>query len=263
MRNDSGTRGRAQARQISRGELTGYLDRLLEPARVKDYCPNGLQVEGAATVRRIVTGVTASQTLLRAAIEHGADTVIVHHGYFWRGEDPTVTGIRAQRLGLLLKHQINLIAFHLPLDVHAEVGNNAQLAERLGWSVDRVEGEYGLIASHRLAQPMSSAQLSRLLQRRLAQKPVLVGALERPISRVAWCTGAAQDYLQQAIDSGADAFVSGEISERTTHLAREAGIVYAAAGHHATERYGIMALGRRIARDLGLPVEFIDDPNPA
>lgn len=262
MKKDSQTRGRGDVKPISRGQLTGYLNQLLEPARFKDYCPNGLQVEGSASVRRIVTGVSASLALINAAIAKGADTIMVHHGYFWRGEEPTIVGIRAKRIALLLRHDLNLYGFHLPLDVHPVIGNNAQLAQQLGWRVEGVAGDYGLIAWHDLANAISATQLSRLLQRRLGQKPLLVGDLTRPIRRVSWCTGAAQDSLQQAIELGADAFVSGEISERTTHLAREAQVIYAAAGHHATERFGVAALGRQTQHDLGVSVEFVDDPNP-
>jgi dinuclear metal center YbgI/SA1388 family protein len=238
------------------------LDQLLEPGRFSDYCPNGLQVEGRERVRRIVTGVTASEALLRAAIDAGADAVLVHHGYFWRGEDARVVGTRRNRLKLLLQHDLNLFAYHLPLDAHAELGNNAQLARVLGWSVDGRFGDGGLGCWTELRRPIAAAALASAVGRKLGRRPLAVGALDREVRRVAWCTGAAQDLLEAAIDAGADAFVSGEISERTTHLAREAGVVYLAAGHHATERFGVEALGAYAARQLGLEHRFIDDPNP-
>lgn len=258
---------------MDRSSFDRYLDQLLQPSRFKDYCPNGLQVEGASEVAHIVTGVTASQALLDAAVAAGADTVIVHHGYFWRGEDPRVLGTRRRRLATLLQHEINLFAYHLPLDVHAEVGNNVQLGRLFGWPVTRTAGENGLIAIAELSKPLTVDQIARHLGKTLGRKPLVVGDLPtstvtgadrdaRSTTCIAWCTGAAQDALEEAAFAGASVFVSGEISERTTHLAREMGVVYMAAGHHATERYGIQALGQRIKEDLGLRVEFIDDPNP-
>lgn len=248
-------------------ELLAHLDVVLQPGIIKDYSPNGLQVEGRAQVSRIVTAVTATQRVVDEAAARGVDALLVHHGYFWKGEDPRVTGIRRRRLAALLKADINLIAYHLPLDVHPVYGNNAQLGQLLGWPAAGFGGEYdgreaGVIAWHDLAGPIDSAVLAERLHTRLDREPLLVGDLDHPIRRIAWCTGGAQDFLQQAIDLGADAFISGEISERTTHLAREAGVVYAAAGHHATERCGIQALGAHLAEHFGLTVEFVDDPNP-
>ena len=243
-------------------ELLAYLDEVLQPAGIKDYSPNGLQVEGRETIGRIVTAVTATRTVIEAAVARGADALLVHHGYFWKGEDPRVIGMKKGRLAALLKADINLIAYHLPLDVHPELGNNARLGGLLGWPVDAYAGEMGLIARHRLPAPIGAGELASLLAQRLEREPLLVGDLEQPIRTVAWCTGGAQDFLQEAIDLGADAFISGEISERTTHLAREAGVIYAAAGHHATERGGIQALGDHLAARFGLAVEFVDDPNP-
>ncbi len=247
---------------VSRVELASYLEALLDVRRFRDYCPNGLQVEGSESIGRIVCGVTATVALIRAAVERRANALVVHHGYFWRGEDPRIVGTRRQRLALLLRNDLNLFAFHLPLDVHPELGNNAQLALRMGWRVGGRTGDDELVCYDDLEQPLDAGTLSASLQARLGRVPMLVGDLQRPIRRLAWCTGAAQDLLQQAIDVDADAFVSGEISERTTHLAREAGVVYAAAGHHATERYGVQALGARIAGRFGVHAEFVDDPNP-
>ncbi|MGE0804605.1 MAG: Nif3-like dinuclear metal center hexameric protein [Burkholderiaceae bacterium] len=242
--------------------LSACFEEILGASRFSDYCPNGLQVEGERPIRRLVSGVTASAELIRAAQAAGADALLVHHGYFWRGEDPRLIGIKAERLRLLFGAGLHLFAYHLPLDVHPQLGNNAQLAQRLGWRIDGVIGAQGLIAAHQLPQPATVESLNRLLARRLGRRPLAVGDLRRPLRRIAWCTGAAQDLLQEAIDAGADAFISGEISERTTHLAREAGVVYVAAGHHATERFGVQALGAHVAKRFGIEHRFIDDDNP-
>jgi len=247
---------------VSRADLAAWLDRLLEARRFEDYCPNGLQVEGKADVRRVVTGVTASLALVKAAAARGAQAILVHHGWFWRGEDPRVVATKRERLATLLSHGISLYAYHLPLDVHPELGNNVQLARRLGWQDGEAFGRDGLLRIAELPVPIGAEALGERLRGALDREPLLVGDLRRPIRRVAWCTGAAQDMLQQAIDAGADAFISGEIAERTTHLAREAGVVYAAAGHHATERFGVQALGAAVAAHFGIEVEFVDDPNP-
>ena len=232
-------------------ELQRYLDTLLNVTAMKDYCPNGLQVEGRPEVARVVCGVTASQALLDAAVERQADAVLVHHGYFWRGEDARVVGLRKRRLSTLLRHDISLLAYHLPLDVHPELGNNAQLARLMGWTATASFGEQslGLIGDVPQALPA----------RREAQ---LVGDGDRVVRRVAWCTGAAQSFLESAVAAGCDVFVSGEISEPTVHLARESGVPYIAAGHHATERYGIQALGEHLAEQFGLACQFVDIDNP-
>ena len=247
---------------MQRDELLVYLDGALEPARFKDYCPNGLQVEGRDDVRTIVCGVTASQALLDAAVARDADLVLVHHGYFWRGEDGRITGIRRRRLQTLLTHGINLVAYHLPLDAHAEWGNNAQLAQACGW---RATGRFGEqdIAWLGAAPPGGDVgALAAKLGTVLARPPMVIGEVTRPVRRLAWCTGGAQGYFEQAIALGVDAFVSGEISEQTVHLARESGVAYLAAGHHATERFGVRALGQHLAERFGLAVEFVDVDNP-
>lgn len=246
-------------------ELLNHLDELLRPALVKDYSPNGLQVEGKPQIQRMICAVTASQNVVDEALARGADALLVHHGYFWKGEDARIVGIKKKRLAALLRADINLIAYHLPLDLHPELGNNAVLGAQLGWPVDGFGGDYDgkpIIAWHDLAQPIDSAALAERLHQRLDREPLLVGALDRPIRRIAWCTGGAQDFLEQAIALGADAFISGEISERTTHLARETGVIYASAGHHATERGGVQALGRHLAEHFGIEVEYVEDPNP-
>ncbi len=243
-------------------ELIDYTGQILEIERFRDYCPNGLQVEGRQEVRSIVTGVTASMALLESAREAGADMVLVHHGYFWRNEDPRVVGIKHKRLRFLLTHEINLAAYHLPLDAHPELGNNAQLARLLGLSVEGVAGEQSLVWHGSLPVAESLWDFQQRLGGVLQRQPQVVGDLKRQVRRVAWCTGAAQQYLETAIALGVDVFVSGEISEQTVHLARESGVSYIAAGHHATERYGVQALGQHLAQHFGLTHQFVDIENP-
>ena len=247
---------------VPRQRVADYLSQCLSPERFANYCANGLQVEGSPRVAVVASGVTASAAFVRAALRAGADTLLVHHGWFWRGDDPRVLGPHRERLALVLGGRLNLFAYHLPLDVHPEVGNNTQLGLRLGWTVDGRFGQEGLGCWHRLAQPLAVPELGARLTQVLGREPLVLGPSRRRVRRVAWCTGAAQDMLAQAAQAGADAFISGEVSERTTHLARELGIAYFAAGHHATERYGVQALGERLAAAFGLRHRFIDDPNP-
>ncbi|WP_341645888.1 Nif3-like dinuclear metal center hexameric protein [Thauera sp. SDU_THAU2] len=245
------------------GELTARLDALLDAPRFKDYCPNGLQVEGRADVARVLCGVTASQALVDLAVSGGYDAVFVHHGYFWKGEDGRITGIRRQRLKSLLANDISLLAYHLPLDAHAEHGNNAQLGKLMDWAPEGRFADQDLGWFGRPARPGEPAgQIACALAERLQREPLLVGDASRPVRRVAWCTGGAQGYFEQAIAAGADLFVSGEISEQTVHLARETGIPYIAAGHHATERYGAKSIAAWLAGELGLAADFVDLPNP-
>ena len=248
---------------MDRTQLQRHLDDLLEAARFKDYCPNGLQVEGAPEVRKVVCGVTASQALIEAAIERGAQALLVHHGWFWRGEDGRVTGMKKARMARLLAHDINLFAYHLPLDAHAELGNNAQLGRVLGLTPTGVAGDQGLLWLGETAQPVAASVLAQQVGEALGRAPLLVGDACRSVRRVAWCTGGAQGYFEQAIAEGVDLYLSGEISEQTTHLARESGVPYIAAGHHATERYGVRALGAHVAERFGLQVDFVDIDNPA
>ena len=247
---------------MKRDELARYLDETLETARFRDYCPNGLQVEGRAEVLHIVAGVTASQALIEAAIERRADALLVHHGWFWKGEDGRITGLRKARISRLLAHDINLFAYHLPLDSHAEFGNNAQLAARLGWIAEARFGEQDIAWIGRPASPLTAGELAQSIAAKLGRVPQLVGDPARPIGRIAWCSGGSQGYFEQAIALGVDAYVSGEISEQTVHLARESGVAYLAAGHHATERFGAEALAQHLAGKFGLSCEFVDIDNP-
>ncbi|HEX9195612.1 MAG TPA: Nif3-like dinuclear metal center hexameric protein [Azonexus sp.] len=247
---------------MKRQQLVEYLDGLLQPGRFRDYCPNGLQVEGRAEVMRIVAGVTASQALLDVAVARGADAVLVHHGYFWKGEDGRVSGIRRQRLKTLLANDINLLAYHLPLDAHPDLGNNAQLASRLGWLPDGRFGEQDIAWLGNVEIPTTAGRLAAQIAAELVRNPMLIGDPERQVHRLGWCSGGAQDYFEQAIALGVDAFVSGEISEQTVHLARESGVAYLACGHHASERYGVAALAAHLSRNCGLECEFVDLDNP-
>ncbi|MDD2179509.1 Nif3-like dinuclear metal center hexameric protein [Acidovorax sp. D2M1] len=256
---------------IHRSQLLQAFDSLLQPERFKDYGPNGLQVEGKAEIRRVVSGVTASRALIEAAIAAQADAIFVHHGLFWRGQDGRVTGWMKQRLQLLLAHDINLFAYHLPLDAHAELGNNAQLGRVLGWAADARFGEQDLGFAAPVAFDNAQA-LADHVAKALGRPVTLVppgdaagdaAPPQRPVRRVAWCTGGAQGYFESAIAAGADAFITGEISEPQAHLAREMGVSFIAAGHHATERYGAPAVTAHVAGQWGLSHQFIEIDNPA
>lgn len=245
--------------------LVQYCDELLDVGAYQDYCPNGLQIEGRGKVRSIVAGVTASQALIDAAIEQQADLLLVHHGYFWKGEDPSITGIKRNRIKALLEHNISLLAYHLPLDGHPELGNNAQLG-RL-WDIP-VEGRFGsgpnggLGMYGTLPNALSLDDLAKRIGEPLQREPQVIEGGSHPVSRVGWCSGGAQDYIEAAAAQGLDAFISGEISERTVHLARELGIHYLAAGHHATEQFGVQALGKFISDHFSLKYQTINIANP-
>jgi dinuclear metal center YbgI/SA1388 family protein len=250
---------------IPLNELVRYSDQYLDAASFRDYCPNGLQVEGRGEVRRLVSGVTASLALIEAAIEADADALLVHHGYFWKGEDARVTGMKQRRLSMLLRHDISLLAYHLPLDAHETVGNNAQLARHLGLTVQGRSGEPGgpqLLFLGAPETPLTAVAFGAHIENRLGRRPQHIPGSATRIERLAWCTGAAQGYIEQAVAQGVDAFMSGEISEPTVHVARECGIHYFAAGHHATERYGVQALGAHLAERFGLEHRFIEIENP-
>jgi len=247
---------------MKRDELVSYLDELLQSQRFKDYCPNGLQVEGSNDVKRIVAGVTASQALIDAAIERRADTLLVHHGWFWRGEDGRVTGFRKARLQAMLKHEINLIAYHLPLDGHPDLGNNAGLGKRLGWQSEGRFGDQDIGWTGHLEAPRRLADLQADVARELRRDPLVIGQPDRRIERIAWCSGGGQGFFEEAVKLGVDAFLSGEISEHSVHLARESGVAFIAAGHHATERFGVEALASHVQERFGLSCEFVDIDNP-
>ncbi|MBI5335910.1 MAG: Nif3-like dinuclear metal center hexameric protein [Burkholderiales bacterium] len=248
----------------SREELQTYLDTLLEAGRFKDYGPNGLQVEGRPQVRRIVSGVTASLALIEAAVADGADAILVHHGLFWRGQDGRLTGWLKRRLALLMAHDINLYAYHLPLDAHGEWGNNAQLGRELGLLAEGRFGEQDLGFIGEPQQACADAgELAARVQQRLGRPVTCIPGDGRPLRRIAWCSGGAQGYFEAAIAAGADAFLTGEISEPQAHLARETGVAFLACGHHATERYGAPALAQHVATRFGLEHRFIDIGNPA
>lgn len=239
--------------------IVDYCDARLEVRDYDDYCPNGLQVEGRNTVRRIVSGVTANLALIEAAAASDADLVLVHHGYFWRGEAPQLVGVKGRRVRALMAAGISLLAYHLPLDAHPELGNNRQLGLRLGLDGRAVDG---LLWGATLDEPMEVAALAARVSAALEREPMVVGGHAVDMHRVAWCTGAAQGMIEQAAAAGFDAFISGEISEQTVHLARELGICYLAAGHHATERYGVQALAAELAERFDLVHEHVEISNP-
>lgn len=246
-------------------DLTHYIADLLAVDRFKDYAPNGLQVEGRKEIKRIVCGVTACRALIDAAIEAQADAILVHHGYFWKGEDPCLVGMKAGRIRRLFKADINLLAYHLPLDAHAELGNNVQLAQRLGFGVEgRFVGdaETGIGMYGSLATAMSGAELVAHINSVLDRPPLHIAGSDRPIKRIAWCTGGAQGYIDQAVALGVDAYLTGEVSEHTVHAAREYGIHFFAAGHHATERYGVQALGSHLGDKFAIEQHYIEIENP-
>ena len=241
-------------------ELVSHCDSLLEVERFKDYCPNGLQIEGRAQVDRILLGVTASQALIDRAVAMGVDAVLVHHGFFWKGEAQPIVGIKARRIGALMRANISLLAYHLPLDAHPELGNNRQLGVGIqGQMIGEMEiGLYGELPS-----PMSGEKLARHIGEKLQREPVHVAACRRPLQKIAWCTGGAQSYFEAAIARGVDAFITGEISEPNYHLALEHEVDFFAAGHNATERYGVQALGNYLSQRFDVQCTFFELANPA
>lgn len=249
---------------MQRREFNHLLNTILRPDAIQDFCPNGLQVEGREQVKKIVTGVTASQALIDAAIAHNADTILVHHGYFWKGEAQAITGIKKRRIAALLNHDINLFAYHLPLDVHPVIGNNAQLAQLLDLKMSAgLEPVANSVAvKGRLKTPMSGEQFAQKIARVLNREPLVSLVRDEPIETIAWCTGGGQGYIDLAASQGIDAYLTGEASEQTIHSSREQHIDFFAAGHHATERYGIKALGELLAEQHGFDVTFIDIDNP-
>lgn len=251
---------------IERKQLHQHLNTLLQPERVRDYCPNGLQVEGKTFIETLVTGVTASEALIDKAIEANADAILVHHGYFWKGENPCVIGMKKRRLAKLLNNDINLFAYHLPLDIHPVLGNNAQLASLLEITVEgglEVGKSDSVPMRGSFSQPVTPADLAQRLEKVLGKTPLWEAGSSAHINTVAWCTGGGQGYIDLAAEQGIDAYITGEVSEQTIHTAREMGIHFYAAGHHATERYGAKALGEYLGSEYNLDVTFIDIDNPA
>lgn len=248
---------------MQRDALLKELDALLEPQRYRDYCPNGLQVEGRTEIHRLVTGVTASLALIEAAVERDADAILVHHGLFWKGDDMRIVGPKKKRMSLLLGKEISVFAYHLPLDAHPDLGNNAQLGQRLGLRADTWFGEQEIGFLGDLSAPVAAREFARAVGAVLGRAPLAVGDMDRQVRRIGWCTGGAQGYFEDAIAAGCDLYLSGEISEQTTHVARESGVPYLAAGHHATERYGVQAVGAHVASRFGVDHLNIDVDNPA
>lgn len=242
--------------------LVAYLDDLLEVRRFHDYAPNGLQVEGKPTVEKIVSGVTASLALIEAAIDEKADALLVHHGYFWKGEDACIKGMKQKRIKQLLQHDISLLAYHLPLDAHPVLGNNAGLANLLGIKIQGVMDKQGVGNFGVLQQPMTTTAFSEHIEQALGREPLIIEAGSHTIRSIAWCSGGAQKYLTKAAELGVDAFLSGEISENTVHEARELGVHYIAAGHHATERCGVQQVGLHLAGKFSIQQVFTDIYNP-
>jgi dinuclear metal center YbgI/SA1388 family protein len=244
--------------------LADYCSTLLDAPTFTDYAPNGLQVEGSRPISRLISGVTASAALIEAARAHGADAVLVHHGWFWKGEPPMLVGTKGRRVRALMETGASLLAYHLPLDAHAQYGNNAALACVLNIAEPTpTEIGPGLVWTGRLSHAVSPRDWADAVGDRLARPPVLIEGHRERIEFIAWCTGGGQGYIEQAAALGVDAFLSGEISEQTTHAARELGICYLAAGHHATERYGVQALGSHLATRFALEHQFVDIDNPA
>ncbi|NOU25838.1 MAG: Nif3-like dinuclear metal center hexameric protein [Methylotenera sp.] len=243
-------------------ELVHYTQQLMQVESFKDYCPNGLQVEGKSEVRKIVTGVTASMVLLEAARQADADLILVHHGYFWRNEDPRIVGIKRNRLAFLLKNDLNLMAYHLPLDAHAEFGNNIQLGRVLGINFSSFAADSNIVAWGILDKPVQLKEFAAHISKVLGRVPLVIGNPQKLVQKIAWCTGAAQAYIDIAIELQVDVFISGEISEQTTHQSLESGVSYISAGHHVTERYGVQALGEHLAQKFNIAHAFIDIRNP-
>ena len=246
--------------------LLQHLSEMLEPERFQDYCPNGLQVEGRPSISRLATGVTANQALIDQAADWHADAILVHHGLFWRGDGMEIVGMKRRRIGTLLANDINLLAYHLPLDAHPQLGNNAGLGRLLGVSsmslVDPAVGN-SLVNIGSLPEAVSVSDIESLLQRELRHSPLYVGSgRDKKIQKIAWCTGAAQGYIESAIAAGADLYITGEVSEQTVHVATEEGIHFLAAGHHATERFGVQSLGNHLAGVFDLQYRFFDIDNP-
>ncbi|GAB6069555.1 Nif3-like dinuclear metal center hexameric protein [Thiomicrorhabdus hydrogeniphila] len=243
-----------------RSELQSYLKNYLKVADFKDYAPNGLQVEGCEDIKVIVTGVTACQALIDEAIKLNADAILVHHGYFWKSEPEVITGFKQKRIKSLLLNDINLFGYHLPLDAHEELGNNALLGKL--WNLQDITPLPGLVKLGKLPKAISIDDFKTEVSHSLKREVLYLPGGPQQVQTIAWCSGGAQGYIDQAIEWQADVYISGEVSEQTTHLAKECGIHYLAAGHHATERLGIKTLGEHLAQKFDLTCHFVDINNP-
>ena len=241
--------------------LLSEIDALLNAASFKDYCPNGLQIQGRPSITKIAAAVTASRSVIEQAVAWGADALLVHHGYFWKGEDAPIVGMKHGRIAALIKHDINLIAYHLPLDAHPTLGNNAQLALRLGFQVAGQVPTEPLVW-HGASDCLTLGELAERVEQRLGRAPQVIGDASAAVGTVAWCTGAAQGYITTAAACGAQTFISGEVSERTFHEARELGVNYLACGHHATERFGVQRLGKAISEQFNIEYSYFELNNP-
>lgn len=250
---------------IQRDELTAFLDDYLACALFNDYSPNGMQIEGKSEIRRICTAVTACHDIIQRANHLKADALLVHHGYFWRGEAPVLTGMMRQRVGSIISHDLNLFAYHLPLDCHQDIGNNACIGrlldvhDRSSHAVNKIPD---ILWSGSFQSSVDSSALMQQLTHLLNRQPLHVSGSNKKIKRIAWCSGSAQDFIVDAHRLGVDAYISGEVSERTYYQAQELGIHYFACGHHATERFGIQALGRLLSERFALTHAFLDSDNP-
>lgn len=247
-------------------EFEIFLNKLLKPQQIKDYCPNGLQVQGTDVIKTVVTGVTATKALIEKAIELKADALLVHHGFFWKNESYVIRGMKHQRIKALLEHDINLFAYHLPLDIHPQLGNNAQLAkifDIVNTAPLEICNPISVAVQGNFEKVHTGQSLAELISTKLSRQCLHIAPdSDKPIKTVAWCSGGGQNFIELAAEQGIDAFISGEVSEQTTHVAKEMDIHFFAAGHHATERYGAKALGEHIAQELGLSVTFVDIDNP-
>lgn len=249
---------------ISPEQLASWCHDYLSADEFKDYCPNGLQVDAGQPIEHVLTGVTACEALIDEAIDKKAQAILVHHGYFWKGESYPLVGMKGKRIRKLMQNGISLIAYHLPLDAHPMIGNNAILASELGLEITGAlypEEKYP-VGNVAVCQEMTPSQLADKIYHVLQRKPLHLSGGQPILSKVALCTGGAQDMIEQAAKMGCHAFISGEVSERTTHIARELNIDYFACGHHATERGGIKALGELIQKEFGIQTTFVDIDNP-
>lgn len=243
---------------IDNKTLATYCNEYLNVAKFSDYCPNGLQIEGTSEITKIIAGVSANQDLIDQAIDEKADALFVHHGFFWKNEKASITGIKKNRIKALLDNNINLFAYHLPLDAHPVVGNNIQLALRLKIQNPQPMGDT-LVWKGQIDAPLSD--VAQTLHNVTGREPLIFGDADKPIRTITWCTGGAQSYIEHAIEIGADCFITGEVSEQIPAIAKENNIAYISAGHHATERYGVQALCQHLAQQFDLDYQYIDIDN--